>query len=221
MDATVSCASATERCECNRPDHEPSLVVLTGGPGAGKTAVLEIVRRHFCEHVQILPEAASIVFGGGFPRESTLPLRCASQRAIFHVQRELERAAVESRRAAVVLCDRGTLDGIAYWPLDHVSLLSDVGATLDQELARYLAVIHLRPPAADGGYDRSNPLRIESARESAVIDMRIGEAWSKHPRRAFVESQGDFLAKVTHAVALIREYVPSCCKNHRIPEVDR
>jgi len=39
------------------------LVVLTGGPGAGKTAFLEIARRNFCEHIAVLPEAASIVFG--------------------------------------------------------------------------------------------------------------------------------------------------------------
>ena len=40
-------------------------MVLTGGPGAGKTAVLEVVRRTFCEHVTVLPEAASILFMGG------------------------------------------------------------------------------------------------------------------------------------------------------------
>lgn len=45
-------------------------VVLTGGPGAGKTAVLELVRRAVCRHVRVLPEAASVVYGGGFPRES-------------------------------------------------------------------------------------------------------------------------------------------------------
>jgi predicted ATPase len=53
----------------------PKLVVLTGGPGAGKTALLEVVRRHFCEHVVVLPEAASIVFGGGLASRLT----CGSQ----------------------------------------------------------------------------------------------------------------------------------------------
>ncbi len=67
-------------CECTI-GHAPALVVLTGGPGAGKTAVLEIVKRNFCEHVQILPEAAGIVFGGGFPRKVTLPVCAAAQRA--------------------------------------------------------------------------------------------------------------------------------------------
>lgn len=37
---------------------------MTGVPGAGKTALLEMIRQSFCTHVRILPEAASVVFGG-------------------------------------------------------------------------------------------------------------------------------------------------------------
>jgi hypothetical protein len=33
--------------------------------------VLAIVRKHFGEHLVVLPEAATIIFGGGFPRESS------------------------------------------------------------------------------------------------------------------------------------------------------
>ena len=59
-------------CDCSQK-HVARRVVLTGGPGAGKTATLELIRRSsFCEHVQILPESAGIVFGGGFPRRATL-----------------------------------------------------------------------------------------------------------------------------------------------------
>lgn len=207
-------------CECKLTDHVPRLVVLTGGPGAGKTAVLESVKRNFCEHVQVLPEAASIVFGGGFPRESSLAWRRAAQRAIYHVQRELERGALEARGAAVVLCDRGTVDSLAYWPLDDGSFWPDVGSNLETELARYAAVIHLRTPPVDGGYDQTNPLRIETAREAAAIDERIAVAWASHPRCAVVANATDFLKKLANSVALIREQVPPCCRKHRIPEVD-
>jgi hypothetical protein len=82
--------------------------VLTGGPGAGKTAVLELIRQQFCSHVQILPEAAGIVLGGGFPRTGSAELRRAAQRAIFFVQRELENIG-DADDAAIVLCDRGTV----------------------------------------------------------------------------------------------------------------
>ena len=101
-------------CDCTGP-HVKRRVVLTGGPGAGKTAILELVRQSFCEHVKILPESAGIVFGGGFPRDGRLEFRRAAQRAIFYVQRELEEAA-DADNPALVLCDRGTVDGGAYWP---------------------------------------------------------------------------------------------------------
>ena len=71
-------------CACTTP-HRRKRIVLTGGPGAGKTAVLELVRQEFCAHVQILPEAAGIVFGGGFPRTGSLEWRRGAQRAIFSI----------------------------------------------------------------------------------------------------------------------------------------
>lgn len=186
--------------------------MITGGPGAGKTAVLEIVRRHFCEHVAVLPESAGIVFGGGFPRWPTEPGRRAAQRAIFHVQRELEQLAEEERSAALTLCDRGTIDGAAYWPGPPETFFAAVGTTEQEQLARYDAVIHLRTPTLNGGYNTSNPLRIESAREAAHIDARIAAAWAAHPRRFFVESSEDFLDKAARALALLRAEVPSCCR---------
>ncbi len=103
-------------CRCALTRHPARLMALTGGPGAGKTAVLELAARSFCRHVAVLPEAASIVFGGGFPRHDTEPGRKAAQRAIYRVQWEVERLVVEEGEVAVALCDRGTVDGGAYWP---------------------------------------------------------------------------------------------------------
>lgn len=182
---------------------------MTGGPGAGKTAVLELVKRSLCAHVVVLPEAAGIVFGGGFPRRTSPPARRAAQRAIFHVQRELE-ATVEGADAALVLCDRGTIDGAAYWP-GPGELFGEIGTTLSSELARYDVVIHLRTPPTWEGYNRANPLRVESAEEAHVIDERIAAAWAEHPRRFEIAPAGDFLRKASQALELIRREVPACC----------
>lgn len=190
----------------------PRKVVLTGGPGAGKTAVLELVRHHFCPHVHVLPESAGILFGGGFPRGAALEPRRAAQRAIFYVQRELEAASVGSG-AAILLCDRGTVDGAAYWPGPD-DLFTSVGAGRAAELARYDAVIHLRTPPADGGYNQNNPLRVETAAEAAAIDRRIAEAWSGHPRVHVIDSAPSFLAKARQALELLSAELPSCCRQH-------
>jgi predicted ATPase len=203
-------------CRC-AAHADPRRIVLTGGPGAGKTAVLELVHYYFCRHVQVLPESAGILFGGGFPRDSSAPARRAAQRAIFYVQRELEAASSE-RDAAILLCDRGTVDGMAYWPGPD-DLFHSVGTRRADELARYHAVIHLRPPPANGGYNQSNPLRLETADEAAAIDRRIAEAWSGHPRIHVVDSAPNFLAKARQALAILRDELPECCRQHLPPAI--
>ena len=202
-------------CECS-DIHERRRVVLTGGPGAGKTALLELIRQSFCSHVRILPEAAGVVFGGGFPREDDPGCRRAAQRAIFYVQHELE-AAGDSHNPAIVLCDRGTIDGLAYWPGPTEEFWSSVGTTLDSELRRYDAVIHLRTPAAEFGYNHQNPLRTESPASAAEIDVRIADAWAPHSHRVIVESSADFLDKAARALEILRGELPGCCQRHVIP----
>ncbi len=204
-------------CACTER-HEGHRVVLTGGPGAGKTAVLELIRQSFCTHVPVLPEAAGIVFGGGFPREPGVAVQRAAQRAIFFVQRELESAA-DASDAAIVLCDRGTVDGVAYWPGPD-DLWSSVGTSLDEQLGRYHAVIHLRTPALDQGYDHTNPLRTESAAQALAIDALIAAAWSTHPRRYTIEPQPEFLEKARRTLAVLRGLIPECCQAHVIPQLE-
>lgn len=190
--------------------HVPSRIVLTGGPGAGKTAALEILRGMVCEHVAVLREAAGIVFGGGFPRQDGIEARRAAQRLIYHTERELETVA-DLARPAIVLCDRGTVDGAAYWA-GSGTLWDAVGTTREDELARYATVIHLRTPTI--GYANSNPLRRESAAEAARIDELIAFAWAGHPRRFFVDATATFAAKAARTLDIILGELPACCRGH-------
>jgi predicted ATPase len=202
-------------CRCERV-HQRRRVVLTGGPGAGKTALLELIRQAFCPHVRVLPEAASVVFGGGFPREEDVVCQSAAQRAIFHVQRELE-AVGDAHNPAVVLCDRGTIDGVAYWPGPSHEYWASVGTTLDAELRRYDAVIHLRTPTPEYGYNHQNPLRTESAAKAAEIDERIARAWAGHPRVFTIEPASRFLDKAARALEILTREVPACCRPDLAP----
>jgi predicted ATPase len=193
--------------------------VLTGGPGAGKTAVLEVVRRAFCQHIAVLPEAATVLFSGGFPRHDTEAGQRAAQRAIFEVQRSMETMSREEGRVAMALCDRGTLDGLAYWPGGIDAACAALGINREKELERYQAVVHLRTPSLERGYDHSNPVRRESPSEAAALDARILAAWQGHPRRIVVDSEEEFLPKLARAIEAIRDEVPPCCRAHRIAEL--
>lgn len=157
-----------------------------------------------------------MLFGGGFPRQGSLAILRAAQRAIFFTQRELE-ATEKGLNAAIVLCDRGTVDGVAYWPGPE-SLWEAVGTTREEQLARYDAVIHLRTPALDSGYNHVNRLRTESAAEAHAIDERILAAWEGHARRTVIDATPDFFVKASHALAALREEFPDCCRQPPLPQ---
>jgi hypothetical protein len=125
----------------------------------------------------------------------------------------------EEGRVAIALCDRGTLDGLAYWPGGIDAACAALGLQRERELERYQAVVHLQTPSMERGYNHSNPVRRESAAEAAALDARILAAWEGHPHRTVVESADEFLRKVAQAVEAIRCEVPPCCRTHRVAEL--
>lgn len=152
-----------------------------------------------------------MLFGGGFPRLASREATEAAQRAIASVQRELERIVASDGKTAVALCDRGTLDGLAYWPGAEDDYFAALGVTRAGELERYAAVIHLRTPSA-AHYNHSNPLRLETVGRANELDERIATAWRGHRHAHLVESCDDFLEKARRALDLIEGELPPCCR---------
>lgn len=180
-------------------------IVFTGGPSGGKTSIIEIVQRHYGNKVVSVPEAASILYGGGFPRRPGDTAMQYIQRAIYFTVRELEDMSSALDDAKVYLCDRGTMDNIAYWPKSaRQSFLESVGSSLEKEVARYDMVIHLRPPKKSGVYKLSGT-RIEDHKAALELDKRTEEAWSAHPRRVVISDEPDFLIKVEKVLKLMDE----------------
>lgn len=161
------------------------------------------------------------MFGGGFWRLDSKSAKKAAQRAIFYIQKELEQMVEDEKNCALTLCDRGTLDGLAYWPDKEELFWKEVGSSKAIELSRYAAVIHLRTPPLEQGYNNQNPVRIESALQAAEIDERIANVWKDHPQRYFVTSENDFLKKVEIAMKLIKDQIPECCKIDSLKESKR
>lgn len=93
-------------------------VVLTGGPCGGKTTALAMLKERlesFGFLVVTVPEAATLLFSGGVPAPQDEASTFVFQMHLLRLQRELEDAittlARGTGRRAVVVCDRGLMDG--------------------------------------------------------------------------------------------------------------
>jgi predicted ATPase len=183
-------------------------IVVTGGPGGGKTTAADLFRREIGDRVVIVPESATLLFSGGFPRCEKPPGLLAAQHAIFHVQRNLEDVQAAQYPERILLCDRGTVDGAAYWPGMPEEFFTEMGTTLERELARYDGVIFFQSAAVGGmGIEGGNPERKETLKEAAELDARLHKLWEHHPRFIVVKHNPSFFAKIGYGLAELKAMV--------------
>jgi predicted ATPase len=183
-------------------------IVLTGGPGGGKTTAADLFRREIGDRVVVVPEAATLLFSGGFPRTADARARQAAQQAIYHVQTQLENVQSALYPERILLCDRGTIDGAAYWPDDPAGFFAAVGSTEAAELARYDAVLFFESAAVGNiSIEGGNPTRVETNAEAVALDHRLRALWSKHPRFAVVPHHPSFVKKIMLGLALLDSLV--------------
>ncbi|MGZ3710731.1 MAG: ATP/GTP-binding protein [Bdellovibrionota bacterium] len=182
-------------------------IVLTGGPCAGKTTMVKMIEQAFPASVVGVPEAASLLFNGGFPRFQGPEAICAVQRAIFSVQHELEVTyLVEYPEKALVL-DRGVIDGAAYWPEGPENFFAALGTSFEAELARYDKVIYLTS-AAESDYllhKGRNPNRKEDWQEAQRLDALTLSLWRKHPNFTLIANNRSFQRKVMEVLGAFSE----------------
>jgi predicted ATPase len=184
-------------------------IALTGGPGGGKTTAADMLRREVGERIVVVPESATMLFSGGFPRCDEPEARRAVQRAIFHVQRNLEDLQSARFPNRVLLCDRGTIDGAAYWPsTDPHEFFTELGTTLEQELERYDAVLFFETAAVgDLSIETGNPVRIETNAEAVALDARIRTLWAQHPNFVLIHHNHSFMAKLFEGLHVLGELI--------------
>ena len=174
-------------------------IVVTGGPSGGKTTLIEALQKDMAGILAVVPEAASILYRGGFPRKSSDLGRKHSQRAICYTQRELEDLIAVDSKMNVVVCDRGSLDSIAYWPHnDADEFFRSMDTTREAELKRYDWVLHL-DTAESESFDATNPIRIESYREAVALNLKTKAAWEGHRQRIIIPHEDEFLLKILRA----------------------
>ncbi len=200
-------------------ERRPLRICLTGGPGGGKTTAGDLLRRELGKRVAFVPEAATVLFMGGFPRYKEEACVRFQQKAIYCVQVNLEDSQAAKYPGRMLLCDRGTLDGVCYWGGGRAEDWCEaMHTTIEAELERYDAVIFFQSAAVLDGMDGSsstvnvmleggNPVRNETVNEARRLDMALEKVWRRHPRFCLVQSKGSFFEKLTEAVRVCNKLV--------------
>jgi predicted ATPase len=179
-----------------------SKIAITGGPSGGKTTLIEAIKKEFGQKVKVVPEAASILYKGGFPRIKSYDGYFHAQKAIYATQKELEELREKTNPESLIVCDRGSLDALAYWPDTEEHFYKTVHTTRETEIARYQWIIHL-DTATEPDYDSSNPVRTEDFHEALLLNEKIKKSWEGHPQRVIISSENDFFSKMRKATQVI------------------
>ena len=193
-------------------------VVLTGGPCAGKTRCLRAIRARFGEQVVTLPESATLLLDSGVPPPGHERILTSQdewvrnfQAAIVAIQRTLEETCerlAQSCGARLIVCDRGVLDGAAYWPGGRQAFLHHFGMTAEACFARYHRVLHLQSLADAKPHlygPENNAIRYESVADALRVEQAVRAAWQGHPGLIVIPAEEEIQTKISRALEYVRE----------------
>jgi predicted ATPase len=186
-----------------------SRIVVTGGPGAGKTSVWRELATSHAARLVAVPEVATLMFQHVFPSVRNLTERRSVQRAIFEVQRNLE-TVYDTRRSEgqVLLCDRGVPDGAGYWPDGPPAFFGAMNTDWRSEILRYDAVLFLETAAVGGlSIAAGNATRTETLEAAVSVDAQLRSVWSQHPNCVFIAHEAEFATKVARGSAVLRAWL--------------
>ena len=181
-------------------------VAISGGPGGGKSTVAAALRQELGSGLVVVPEVATHLLAGFFPSITNSAERRAVQRAIYHVQLNLEEVhRARAGEGTVLVFDRGIPDGAAYWPDGSEAFFQAVCGDATAARQRYDAVVFLESAAVGGLIiEGDNPARTETQKEAARVDTLLREVWSPHPEFRFVPHTLSFELKVKNALEQLR-----------------
>ena len=219
-------------------------IVLTGGPCAGKTKVLNGVRKNLEEdgyYVITVPETAESLIGGKIiPYEDII---VKFQEQILDIQKAKEDNAIEyaeclakilesgniinkdlkeysKSKGIIIIFDRGLLDNRAYLPHDEYNnLLKRKGINELSRLDNYDMVIDLISMAnlKKEAYQNSD-IRSEDDKLAKDLDIKTSGAWLIYDDLITVKPTNTIDEKINYVYQLINNYIKNDVKPKKVRE---
>jgi CYTH domain-containing protein/predicted ATPase len=199
-------------------------IALTGGPCAGKSEVLEALKAEFGDKLYVLSEVATQLLevpyeqgGVGIPGKDvdwSQEWQDSFQRQIIEKQLEKEMLLTQiaslDQEGAVLLCDRGVLDGAAYTDGGREKFLKQHKLELEKCFELYDAVIHLNSLATDNPkmYEdllHTNPSRFEDGETARALDESIARAYSGHEALIRISTQPTIEDKILYCSQVVEK----------------
>lgn len=179
--------------------------VITGGPCAGKTEAIKIIKQELTNKglkVIAVPETATELISS-----EITPWEVGRNKFQFlllerSLNKEItaEKAAESFDQDVVIIYDRGLLDGKAYMQaepfMDELKKYNEDEKTV---LDRYNAVFHLVTTAngAEEFYTlANNEARTESIKDAIKLDDRLIDIWSNHKNFKIIDNSTNFELKM-------------------------
>ena len=179
--------------------------VITGGPCAGKTEAIKIIKQELTNKglkVIAVPETATELISS-----EITPWEVGRNKFQFLLLERSLNKEITAEKAAecfdqdvVIIYDRGLLDGKAYMQaepfMDELKKYNEDEKTV---LDRYNAVFHLvtTANAAEDFYTlANNEARTESIKDAIKLDDRLIDIWSNHKNFKIIDNSTNFELKM-------------------------
>ncbi|CAG9325956.1 unnamed protein product [Blepharisma stoltei] len=206
-------------------------ICISGGPCAGKTTSLARLSLRLPEQgykVFTVPEAATLLRSGGaminmsnFDDTQKIDFQLRLVKLQLALEDIFTTIAEHSGGKAIVICDRGVMDGAAYIPQDlWQALLDEMGLTkVHLRDCRYDILLHL-VTAAQGAEkhfsNKNNVARYEDLEEARNIDRQLLRAWTGHPKMFIIDNErvSSFDQKIEKCIEIVFSHLNLPSQNH-------
>lgn len=196
------------------PQESIPVIVITGGPCAGKTTVLSFLQQKLADlgiTVVVVGEGATeFILSGIQPR--LLNVHTFQSQLLQHILEKEARwkkiAALMFGERKVIICDRGALDTAAYTtPQQFELILGELSETMvGLRDRRYDGVIFLHSVAVDlpEMYTTlNNPARHESLAQALERNEKTLAAWTGHPHLRIIGNNTSIAGKLNRVLQAV------------------